>query len=235
LVRKTFLSSSAHSSVPSKEREFNFECYAHFRVYNEVLIEGNIAFVPFRRKFGTMIGTFVLQLAPEQREDPAPSSSPPPPSSSHSDALANRLTNALRATDNVATFLRTRGLVSSWERSIPLDDDVEDFADLSSYAPVDLTYSLALNGDVTLDSQLLLQELGYRLYPSIGRWTTSAALSRCIGGGAAAGGDDDTVIDGDGWTVNVQIDDYYMDTNYNSNPDLFEVKQILLNIVIQRE
>jgi hypothetical protein len=33
----------------------------------------------------------------------------------------------------------------------------------------------------------------------------------------------------------VNIDDYYMDTSYNSNPDLFEVKQILLNIVIQQE
>jgi hypothetical protein len=33
----------------------------------------------------------------------------------------------------------------------------------------------------------------------------------------------------------VNIDDYYMDTSYNSNPDLFEVKQILLNIVIQRD
>jgi hypothetical protein len=31
----------------------------------------------------------------------------------------------------------------------------------------------------------------------------------------------------------VNIDDYYMDTSYNSNPDLFEVKKILLNIVIQ--
>ena len=33
----------------------------------------------------------------------------------------------------------------------------------------------------------------------------------------------------------VYIDDYYMDTSYNSNPDLFEVKQILLNIVIQQD
>jgi hypothetical protein len=33
--------------------------------------------------------------------------------------------------------------------------------------------------------------------------------------------------------ITVNIDDYYMDTSYNSNPNLFEAKKILLNIVIQ--
>jgi hypothetical protein len=68
---------------------------------------------------------------------------------------------------------------------------------------------------------LLLQELGYRLYPSFGRWLVREGVSRCF---ANAGG-----------KVTVQIDDYYMDTAYNSNPDLFEVKQVLLNFVIQRD
>jgi hypothetical protein len=232
-------------------REYNRECYAHVRVYNEVLVENDIPFGPFRTKFGNIVGTFVLQQLASERmgSPPAPSSSfsstssfsrTQSPTSYPPDALSNRVRDALRATDDVATFLRNRGYVSSWERSVPTDDDIEDFADTTTYAPVDLTYSLALNGDVTLDSQLLLQELGYRLYPSIGQWTTAVAISKCFSGkGGAAGsggGDDDSAIGGgDGKSAGVQIDDYYMDTRYNSNPDLFEAKQVLLNIVIQRE
>ena len=76
--------------------------------------------------------------------------------------------------------------------------------------------------------QILLQELGYRFYPSFGRWLTREGVSRCFVFGAAGGGADEN-RDG----ISVQIDDYYMDTSYNSNPDLFEAKQVLLNIVIQ--
>ena len=227
LLRKSFFSSST-SSDPTKEEEFNFECYAHFRVYNEILIERGIAFGPFQRMLDAIIGTFVLQLALE-RENPELSSIAPP-SSPSSDTLAKCLTNSLRVTDGIATLLQKKGFVSSWERSIPLDDDVEDFVDLNSPVSADLTYSLALNGDITLNSQLLLQELGYRLYPSIGRWMMREALSQCYAG--ATDGDDSM---SDGRRIKVQIDDYYMDTSYNSNPDLFEVKQILLNIVIQRD
>jgi hypothetical protein len=62
-----------------------------------------------------------------------------------------------------------KGIIASWERSLPLDDTMEDFVDDNNedsaiiYNKMDLTYSLALNGDITLNSQLLLQELGYRL------------------------------------------------------------------------
>ena len=31
----------------------------------------------------------------------------------------------------------------------------------------------------------------------------------------------------------VSIEEYYMDTNYNSDPDLFDAKQVLLNVVIE--
>ena len=134
--------------------------------------------------------------------------------------------------------MQEKGLVSSWERSVPPDDDVEDFTSPSSSSDgegfsvsPDLPYSLALNGDVTLGSQLLLQELGYRLYPSFGRWMAREGILRCFDdGGAAAGGGDKG-----GQGVAVQIDDYFMDTSYSSDPELFEVRQVLLNIVIQRD
>ena len=192
--------------------------------------------------FEKMIGTSLLQLA-SLRPDIAPSSISPS-SSSSPDTLTGCLYNALGATDAIANLLRARGFVASWERSVPFEDEIEDFSDETSIVPADLTYSLALDGDVTLNSQLLLQELGYRLYPSIGRWMAREAISRCFARSAA-----DAVVEdagtatttkgggggsGDGRRVDVQVDDYYMDTSYNSNPDLFEVKQILLNIVVQR-
>ncbi len=72
--------------------------------------------------------------------------------------------------DGIATLLQMRVFVSSRERSVLLDDDIENFVDLNFPVSADLTYSLALalNGNITLNSQLLLQELAYRLYPSIG-------------------------------------------------------------------
>ncbi len=236
LLRKTFFSSSSTSTttttttvvvLPTKEGEFNFECYVHFRAYNDILIIRGVNFPPFRKLFERMIGIRLLQLASLVRpEIIAPSSRSPSSSSSSPDTtLAGRLNNALRATDAVANLLLARGFVASWERSVPLEYEIEDFSDEASSVPgADLTYSLALNGDVTLDSQLLLQELGYRLYPSFGRWMAREAISRCFAGSGGGGG-----------RVDVQVDDYYMDTGYNSNPDLFEVKQILLNIVVRRD
>lgn len=220
-LRKSFFSSST-SSIPAKTEEFNFECYVHFRVYNEILINQRVVFPPFRKEFERIIGANVLQLALRQQHTALSSISP-------SNTLTESLNNALRATDDIAKLLQTKGFVTSWERSIPLEDDIEDFADANSTVPADLAFSLALNEDVTLDSQLLLQELGFRLYPSIGRWMAHEALSQCF---TAAAGRDSALGDGKR-NINVQVDDYYMDTSYNSNPDLFKVKQILLNIVIQ--
>ncbi|KAL9179714.1 hypothetical protein ACHAXT_009004 [Thalassiosira profunda] len=220
LVRKSFFASSA---PPSRQEQFNFECYAHYRTYNEILVQQRVNFLPFRRDFESLAGRGLLRLAEAQQPSLRPTMRP-------SADLAEGLRAALAVTDAVADFLQTRGLASSWERSVPSDEDVDDFA--SPAAPSadgvsvssDLPYSLALYGDATLDSQLLLQELGYRLYPSFGRWLVREGASRCFPGGAGGEG-----------AVSVQCDDYYMDTAYNSNPDLFEVRQVLLNIVIQRD
>ena len=218
LTRKSFFpsssssSSSSTTSAPSKQLEFNFDCYAHFKVYNEILIKSKVNFPPFQKKYNSKIGKSLFHLVQEQySQQPLPTT--PPRSSTD---LVECIQNALHTTDSIASFLQRHGLIETWERSIPPSEDIEDFSTLSS----DLTYSLALNGDITLNSQLLLQELGYRMYPALGRWLIYEGLSQCFNGNDA---------------VRVQIDDYYMDTNYNSNPDLFEVKQILLSIVIQRD
>jgi hypothetical protein len=244
-LRKSFFSSSDDNHAPpSMEEEYNFDCYIHFRVYNEILIKRNINFAPFYKAYERMVGTSILQFAMLARQQQSSSSS-----------LAQSLFNALSVTDDIATLLQTKGLITSWERSIPLDDTIEDFVnnnneDSTIMSTTDLTYSLALNGDITLNSQLLLQELGYRLYPSFGRWMVNEALLQCfMSHSLPAVGNNGDFVKGSGSSsssassstssgtsnVIVNIDDYYMDTSYNSNPDLFEVKQILLNIVIQRD
>lgn len=224
LLRKSFFSASK-TGVPTSLEEFNFECYVHFKVFNEILIKQKVNFPPFRKDFESAIGIRLFQLALQQQPLLLPSQI-------DSKTLATSLQNALRTTDAIANLLQKKGLVTSWERSIPLDDDVEDFATTATSSvdnfsvSSDLPYSLALYGDATLNSQLLLQELGYRLYPSFGRWLVREGVSRCFGGDAEKKVGNEVVT---------QIDDYYMDTSYNSNPDLFEVKQVLLNIVIKRD
>ena len=218
LLRKSFFKAS--SNPANAEEEFNFNCYVHFRVYNEILVREKVYFPSFQKDFEANVGKLILQSTlkeqPSLVKDLASEST-----------LSERLTNALIASDTAATTLQNRGLIDSWERSIPPDDDIEDWTTTSKstttdnfYVSSDLEYSLALNGDVTLNSQLLLQELGYRLYPSFGRWLVHEAVLQCFGKENK---------------VKVNMDDYYMDTSYNSNPDLFEVKQVLLNIVLERD
>jgi hypothetical protein len=183
-------------------------------VYNEILVNEKVFFPSFLKDFESSVGKLILQKTSLLQD------------SATKTTLTERLTNSLIITDAAATLLQNKGIIDSWERSIPPDDDIEDWATTSKstttdnfYVSSDLEYSLALNGDVTLNSQLLLQELGYRLYPSFGRWLVHEAVLQCFGNE----------------NVKVNIDDYYMDTSYNSNPELFEVKQVLLNIVLERD
>ena len=218
LLRKSFFKAS--SNPANAQEDFNFNCYVHFRVYNEILVREKVYFPSFQKDFEANVGRLILKSTSKEQpslvQDLAPETT-----------LSERLTNALVASDTAATLLQNKGLIDSWERSIPPDDDIEDWTTTSKstttdnfYVSSDLEYSLALNGDVSLNSQLLLQELGYRLYPSFGRWLVHEAALQCFGNENK---------------VKVNMDDYYMDTSYNSDPDLFEPKQVLLNIVLERD
>lgn len=225
LLRKSFF---PQQSSPSSPEEFNFDCYVHFRVYNEILVKEEVTFPPFKREFESMIGNQLLQMVMLRQPSILPSAQ-------SSLGIATSLQNALQATDNISNLLQRSGLITSWERSVPPDDDIEDFVQSTTsaakspaegfYVSPELAYSVALDGDVTLSSQLLLQELGYRLYPSFGRWL----IERVTSGSFTWGGNVDDGCD----KVSIECDEYYMDTGYNSDPSLFEVRQVLLNIVIQ--
>ncbi len=99
------------------------------------------------------------------------------------------------------------------------DIDPDDIADFKNDL-VDFTFTIALDQDGTQEAQILLQEQGFRaLIPNFVRIASSCILKNAFQKQL-------------GFTVN--IDEYYMDTNYNSDPDKFKVRQVLLNIVISR-
>jgi hypothetical protein len=220
LVKKSFFPIPGSEATP--QEEYNYEIYTHFKTYNDILIEQTLSFPLFMAQFERTMGTRLLQLMTPLQH---------PPSSS--DQIRDQLESAFDMADMMGSFWLDNGFITSWERSLPSKEDVEDFIE-PYVAPSgdnfsvtsDLKFTLALMGDITLQTQLLLQELGYRLYPSFGRWALQQQLMACFRR-------DNNNSDGkDG--VTISIDDYYMDTAYNSNPDLFEVRQILLNVVLQR-
>merc|ERR1712150_242823 len=128
------------------------------------------------------------------------------------DALQDAIQNGLTLTDRICDGLKSYGFVSLIERSDPERESIADWTKDQS----DLQLSYPIDGDVTLNSQILLQEQGYRIYPSFGRVAITAALQRSL----------------NGFNQVVTSDEYYLDTNWNSDPDLFEVRQVLVNIVI---
>jgi len=133
-------------------------------------------------------------------------------SRSSKEALSYGLETGLSLTDEIMNNLVTNGFVALAERN-NIDNELlvdwtEDLADIQ--------LSIPLDADITLGSQMLLQEQGFRVYPDFGRFVITSALQKSF----------------KSTNQNVSSDEYYMDTNYSSDPDLFEVKQVLLNIVI---
>jgi hypothetical protein len=138
--------------------------------------------------------------------------------------LKNQLLAALEQTDTLSRRLRELGLVANVDRnSIESTDDLQDFVD---DALADLIITVSVDGDVTLQAQILLQEQGYRLYPNFNRFVVTEFFREAISLPNGNSGNDDG-------SHKVSVMDYYFDTNYNSDPDKFEVKQVLLNISIE--
>lgn len=128
------------------------------------------------------------------------------------EALLNGISSGLSITDEIMSSLVANGLVAQAERNEIDNEKIIDWTDDLA----DIQLSIPLDDDATLASQLLLQEQGYRIYPDFGRFVITSALKKSL---ALT-------------NQNVSSDEYYMDTNYSSDPDLFEVRQVLLNIVI---
>jgi len=181
--------------------QFNFAAYCHYKAYLDLIIERNVDFGKFKREFDRQMGVQVLQLLGDNSSAAMERSD-----------LQSKLFEAVTKMKSVSDKLVAKGIIAQIGISESDSETVKDWTrDLA-----DLTFSVELDGDVTLGAQLLLQEQGYRLYPSFGKCAMQTILTAIMNG-----------------LQQVTVDEYYMDTDYNSDPDRFEVKQVLLNIQLE--
>lgn len=190
--------------------QLNFVAYAHFKAYSDLFMmlqERNppIPFNSFRSTFEQKVGTQVVAMfLPEYKNG-----------SSHQ---KETLKQALLAVDTLCTCFRNQGLVASYEISTSLDNDDDNDDKISDWIDYgDLEFTVALDGDATLNAQILLQEQGFRLYPNFARYAIKEIMS---------------FEPQDKQSVTVT--DYYFDTDYNSDPDKFDVKQVLLSVQMEQ-
>lgn len=178
---------------------FNFDSYAHFKTYGDLLLTSNIPFNTFRKDFENKMGQQLLTLLfPQYTKS----------TSTKSGTLEAILQQRLSLVDDLCQILVEKGLVAATERSTLEADQISDWSeDLA-----DLTFTVALDGDITQNCQILLQEQGFRLYPNYAKYMIAKLMEL----------PQQTVV----------VDEYYLDTDYNSDPNRFQVKEVMLNIVL---
>ena len=218
IVRPSFERSGLTNSINNSDEEdgsaaqFNFRSYTHFKAYLEILMEQkDVNFPQFRKQFETKVGRDVVELLlPDTTLSRNTAAGVPSSPRERRQALQE----ALDVIEQLSQALVDRGLVAQIDTANPLVNIPEDVNDWSEDLQ-DLNWSIALDGDITLGSQLLLQEQGLRLYPSYARCAIQYVLEEIMLG------------------QKVSLDEYYMDTDYNSDPDKFEVKEVLVNVVLE--
>ncbi|CAB9521521.1 expressed unknown protein [Seminavis robusta] len=181
--------------------QFNFYSYVHFKAYSDLIIQQGkeFDFNAFRRSFEKQTGDqLVALLLPQDSERGK--------QQPKTELLLNAKFNQI---EQLCQQLKQKGLLSLTERSEVDRESILDWIDDTN----SLSFTLALDGDITLGSQMLLQEQGFRLYPDYPRFAVLSLLQNIEGQEA-------------------QIDDYYFDTDYNSDPDKFEVKEVVLSVVL---
>lgn len=202
LVRKSF---EIPESNAMSAYEFNYYSYIHFRAFCKIMVDSNMPID--RKKFENELGERLLPIfLPNQKYTMTNSNL------KKEQAMKQGIENGLALTDQICRNLKSFGFVSLADRSEIENERISDWTeDLS-----DLKLVIPLDKDITINAQSLLQEQGYRVYPDFGRFVITTALQRSL----------------QGLNQVVISDEYYMDTNYSSDPKLFEVKQVLVNIVI---
>lgn len=213
LVRKSFERSGLDLNEGTKltASQFNYYCYIHFKAMCDIVVENKLSFN--RKRFENILGEKLLPLfSPSSSE--LLDSIPKTPSK---ESQARAIDVGLRIVDEIMKNLVSNGFCALAERNAIESEEgrITDWIDDLS----DLQISIPLDGDITLNSQILIQEQGFRIYPNFGRFTITSALQKSLNGSKQS----------------VSSDEYYMDTNYSSDPNLFEVKQVLINVVIDSD
>lgn len=195
------------ASRPVTGQQFNFAVYTRFKAYSDLLIERKVDFLSFRRDFEKQVGQQLVALLLPNQAWPLPPDLTAP---SIQEKRRSMLKQAQENIDGVCQALLAKGLVARIDQATLDPEQVDDWSeDLS-----ELAFSIALDGDITMNSQILLQEQGFRLYPNYARYAIQSILQGIEG-------------------QKVNTEDYYMDTDYNSDPTKFEVKEVLVNIELE--
>lgn len=181
--------------------QFSYYCYIHFKAYCDLLTESKITFN--RKQFETSLGEKLLPVISPKAQEILVNSNK---------TMKEGIQGGFTVTDQICESLRSLGFVALAERGELDSERLSDWINDES----ELQFSIPIDGDITLNSQLLLQEQGFRLYPDFGRFVITAGLQQSL----------------KALNQIVTSDEYYMDPSYNSNPDLFEVKQVLVSITI---
>ena len=194
-----FSSSDDPATNFSNGPQFNYALYCHYKAYSDLIIDKGINFGTFRPAFQDQMGQRVVSfLLPLDMQQPAAA-----------DGQKERLRQTLNSVDYLCKVLKEKGFVALTERSTVEDEKVDDWLEDMS----DLQFSVALDGDVSQNAQILLQEQGFRLYPSFAS-NAVAHLMQQPG-------------------QKVSCESYYFDTDYNSDPAKFEVKEVLLSCILE--
>ena len=218
--------------------QFNFVLYVHYKSYTELWLETfgtKKDFAAFQKQFEAQVGKQLLSLF-----IPSSSSSSPPPPPSSLSSMSNSiqrqddgdrsndpeqaLNEALRRIDALSERLVSHGFAAQMDRTSFEEEEESSFtrrmdvSDWSRGLVSDLSWSIALDNDITLSSQILLQEQGIRFYPNYIRCMIQSILQESL------------AIP---FQQRIVTEDYYLDTDYNSDPDKFEVKEVLININIE--
>jgi hypothetical protein len=205
------LSASTGAAAPlSQAADFNYLSYIHYKAYVDLLLdkEDIVTFPSFQKNFDRKLAAELFALTKVKI---------PTPLSRDKRDLGEERIRALKdarvCIDEVCTLLVEKGFISSFDNANVEAEAVEDWAaDLT-----DLTWSVAIDGDITLQSQMLLQDQGVRLYPRLAHLLVEYVLKTSLVGQA------------------IDVEDYYLDTDYNSDPAKFEVKEVLINVRIESE
>ena len=170
-------------------------------------------FIAFRKKFEKKIGEAFANIVLGKNGNSESNIETIATHDTETKLLTQKLIVSLVKIDEIISRVRETGLVALADRNIIEEEQIQDWANNLS----DLQFTVSLSKDATQSAQILLQEQGYRLYPDLIRFGIAYVLK--------------TELEAASQTV--VTDEYYMDTDYNSDPDKFSVKEVLLNIVIE--
>lgn len=195
-------------------QQFNFLCYCHFKAFSDIIIGRKIDFGTFREQFEKLVGDQVVSLLMP------PPTTGPGMNQPTKEQLPLIIKEAWGQLDRLSTVLVEKGFLARMDRSLPgsSGEETEDLlTDWAEDALSELQWNIALDGDITQNCQILLQEQSYLFYPNFARYAIQSILAALLRGQAT-----------------LDVTDYYIDTDYNPDPSKFEVKEILVNIVLER-